>query len=71
MNYIIKSKLDNNGLLSGLDIDFTPKNHVLSALFSHIKTIQYPDFVTDISNSNSTGYEFISVRMYNDIDWED
>ncbi|KQW99028.1 hypothetical protein [Flavobacterium sp. Root420] len=71
MDYFIKERVNNKGELCTIGIDFEPENNVLSALFSSIRIEQFPDFITDISNSKSTGYEPLSLRMYNDIDWED
>ncbi|CAA9203406.1 hypothetical protein [Flavobacterium collinsii] len=71
MQYIIRNRIDNEGKMYRVDIDFIPENLSLSAFFSQINLIYYPDFIIDIYSSSSTGYEYISLRMFSDIDWED
>lgn len=71
MEYVISHRKDNKGSFYRLDIDFKPENLILSGFLTQIKVIDYPDFINDVSNSNSTGYEYLSLRMYTDIDCDD
>jgi hypothetical protein len=56
---------------TGLRIKFNPGNEVLSGCFESFKISNLPRLTLDISESRSTGDEFIHIRNYRDLDWED
>ena len=71
MKDVLKNRTKKNGIIYKLDIDFIPENLVLSSFFVQLRLENYPDFINDIANSHSSGYEFVSIRFFNDIDCDD
>lgn len=56
---------------TGLRIKCNPVNEVLSGCLESLKISNLPRLALDISESRSTGDEFIHIKNYKDIDWED
>lgn len=54
-----------------LDIDFLPKNEVLSAFFQQVSPSNYAILISKISNFLTYGSEFSSAIFFKDIDFED
>jgi hypothetical protein len=66
---IYNRRFDGTDLM--VDIEINPYNAPLRYSLYQVWHNNYPEFVSDVANSTSTGYEFVHFRFFNDIDWED
>ncbi|MGB4775659.1 MAG: hypothetical protein WBP45_10825 [Daejeonella sp.] len=48
-----------------------PDNDPLKFFLSGVNLKNFPELIEYVSGSNSWGQEFISIRFFNDMDWED
>jgi len=70
MNWIIRNeRFDNSGLM--VNIEFSPKNDALRYCLTQVALTKYPEFIRNISDSSSIGYEFVHFKNFKDMDWED
>jgi hypothetical protein len=53
------------------DIEIYPTNNPLRYAITQVRVKDYPEFITDVANSTSTGYEFVHFRFFNDADFDD
>ena len=68
---IIKTIYKDISSPNGLRIKFEPENVILSAFFSSLKVIKFPEYIFNGCISVGFGAENTSVKFYNEMDWED
>jgi hypothetical protein len=53
------------------DIQFEPKNDPLRYAIAQVYLVNYPKFINYISIGEGYGEEFVSIKSFNEVDWED
>lgn len=61
----------NKNLRTGLEIEFTPEQELLSVFFHSLKIENIPTILSHVVKSTGYGQEFIGLLFYKEMDWED